>query len=178
MARASKSKNIPQKIRQRRRPALPVRRRRKAVPRRVHREGVPRLLDVRHPRPRAAQRRGRPQAGAAADRLRDVRAGLSAQRQVQEVGAHRRRRARQIPSARRHRLLRGDGADGAAVQPALSAGRRPGELGLAGRSEVVRRHALHRVAADAVRAECCSPSWGRGRSTGARTSTAPWRSRS
>src|SRR5262249_17487109 len=45
------------------------------------------------------------------------------------------RRDRQVPSARRLRLLRGHGAPGPAVQPALSAGRRPGELGLAGRSK-------------------------------------------
>ncbi len=95
----------------------PLHRRRAAAARRVHREGVPRLLDVRHPRPRAAEPRGRPQARAAADRLRHVRAGARPQRQAQEVGAHGRRRARQVPPARRRRLLRGHGAHGAAVQP-------------------------------------------------------------
>ena len=40
----------------------------------------------------------------------------------------------------------------------LSDRRRPGQLGLARRSEVVRGHALHRVAADALRRRCCSTS--------------------
>jgi topoisomerase IV subunit A len=82
--------------------------------------------------------------------------GLSARGQVQEIRAHRRRRARQVPSARRLGLLRGHGADGAAVQLPLSAGRRPGQLGLAGRSQVLRRDALHRVAAHAPMPSCCS----------------------
>ena len=68
-------------------------------------------------------------------------------RQAQEVGAHGRRRDRQVPSARRLRLLRGHGAHGAAVRVSLSDRRRPGQLGFAGRPEVVRGHALHRVEA-------------------------------
>ena len=70
--------------------------------------------------------------------------GLSAGVQAQEIGAHDRRRDRQVPSARRLGVLRGDGADGAAVLVSLSAGRRAGQLGLARRSEVVRGDALHR----------------------------------
>ncbi len=144
----------------------------------VHGEGVPRLLDVRHPRPRAAAPRGRPEAGAAADRLRDVRAGALGQRQAQEVGAHGGRRDRQVPSARRLACYEAMVLMAQPFSHALSAGRRPGELGLAGRSEVVRGHALHRGAADAVRADRCSPSWSRARSTGGRTSTARSKSRS
>jgi hypothetical protein len=70
--------------------------------------------------------------------------------QAEEIGAHRRRRDRQVPSARRQRLLRGDGDDGAAFQLSLSAGRRPGQLGFGGRSQELRGDALHRSEDDAV----------------------------
>jgi topoisomerase-4 subunit A len=53
--------------------------------------------------------------------------------------------------ARRQRLLRGHGADGAVLQLPLSADRRPGQLGLAGRPQVLRRDALHRGASGALR---------------------------
>ena len=49
------------------------------------------------------------------------------------------------------RLLRGAGADGAAVLVPLSADRGPGQLRFAGRSEIVRGDALHRIQADADR---------------------------
>ena len=88
--------------------------------------------------------------------------GLVGRRQAQEVGAHGRRRHRQVPSARRLRLLRGHGADGAAVLLPLSDRRRAGQLGLAGRPEVVRGHALHRGAADAATRRCCSSELGQG----------------
>jgi hypothetical protein len=69
------------------------------------RQGVPGLLHVRHPRPGAAPCRRRAEAGAAAHPLRDERARPVGDGQVQEVRAHRRRRARQVPPARRQRLL-------------------------------------------------------------------------
>ena len=50
-----------------------LRRHREAAAPRIHGEGLPRLLDVRDPRPRAAAARGRAEAGAAADHLRDER---------------------------------------------------------------------------------------------------------
>ena len=103
--------------------------------------------------------------------------GFGAGAEAQEVRAHGRRRDRQVSSARRLGVLRSDGADGAAVLVPLSDRRRPGQLGLAGRSEVVRGDALHRIAAHALRRRCCSPSSSRARSTGRRTSTARSRSR-
>ncbi len=156
---------------------LHLRRHRTAAAETVHREGVPGLLHVRHSRPRPAAYRRRPEAGAAAHHLRHVRAGSVGRVQAQEVGAHRRRRAGQVPSARRHRLLRGHGADGAALLLPLSAGRRPGQLGLAGRPQVLCRHALHRGAADRPMPRCCCRSWARARWTGCPISTAPWTSR-
>ena len=48
-------------------------------------------------------------------------------------------------------LLRGHGADGPGLHLSLSADGRPGQLGLAGRPQVLRRHALHRVAPDRLR---------------------------
>ncbi len=95
-------------------PATRLRRHRASAAAHLHGEGVPRLLDVRDPRSRAAAARRRAEAGAAPHRLRDERARARARRQAQEIRAHRRRRDRQVPSARRLRLLRGDGADGAA----------------------------------------------------------------
>ena len=92
----------------------------------LHREGVPRVLDVRHPRPRAAARRRRLEARSAPHHLCDERARPVVGVEAQEVGAHGRRRDRQVPSARRLGLLRGDGADGAAVFLPLSDRRRPG----------------------------------------------------
>ena len=53
---------------------------------------------------------------------------------------------RQVPSARRRAGLRGAGADGAGVLPALPAGRRPGQLRL-DRRRPAGGHALHRGAA-------------------------------
>ena len=83
--------------------------------------------------------------------LGPLRAGAARQ-----VGARRRRRARQVPPARRHRRLRRAGAPGAGLHPALSADRRPGQLRLARR----RRRggdALHRVPADRRSPSCCWP---------------------
>ena len=64
----------------------------------------------------------------------------------------RRRRGRgpqALPSPRRHVGLRRAGADGAAVEHALPAGRRPGQLRL-DRRRSARRLPLHRMPADAI----------------------------
>ena len=117
----------------------------------VHGARVPRVLDVRDPRSCAAAYRRRPEAGAAPHHLRDERARPCRHRQAQEVGAHGRRRDRQVPPARRLGLLRSHGADGTAVLVPLSDRGRAGQLRLAGRPEVVRGDALHRVEALALR---------------------------
>jgi hypothetical protein len=113
----------------------------------LHRKGVPGLFHVRHSRPGPAAHRRRLETGAAAHYLRHVRTRAVGQFQAQEIGSHRRRRARQIPPARRFGLLRSHGADGPALLLPLSAGGRSGQLGFAGRSQILRRHALHRGAA-------------------------------
>ena len=59
--------------------------------------------------------------------------GLVPQPGLPQVGQDRRRDHGQLPSARRFGDLRHPGADGAGLQHALSAGRRPGELRLGGR---------------------------------------------
>ena len=117
-------------------------------PARIRRARLPRLLHVRGPGPRPALHRRRPQARAAADHLRHERTRARRHRQAQEVRAHHRRRHRQVPPARRQRRLRGDGADGPAVLIPLPADRRPGQLRLQRRPQVVRGHALHRIAPD------------------------------
>ena len=114
-----------------------------AAPAYVHGAGLSRLFHVRHQRSGPAPRWRRTETGAAAHRLRNVGTRSFAECQVREVGAHGRRRARQIPSARRIGLLRRHGADGAAVLVPLPVGQRPGQLGSAGRSEVLCRHALY-----------------------------------
>ncbi len=97
---------------------------------------LPRLFHVRDSGPGAAFPGRRPEARAAAHRLCHERARPCRRRQAQEIGAHRRRRHRQIPSARRLRLLRGHGAHGAGLRLPLSHSRRAGQLGFDGRSEV------------------------------------------
>ena len=93
----------------------------------------------------------RPEARAAPHHLRHERARPLGRPEAQEVRAHRRRRDRQVPSARRLGLLRSHGAHGAGFLLPLSDRRRAGQLGLARRSEVLRGHALHRVEAHALR---------------------------
>ena len=127
-----------------------LRRHREAAAPRIHGEGLPRLLDVRDPRPRAAAARGRAETRAAPDHLRDERTQPLGRLQAQEVRAHGRRRDRQVPSARRQRLLRGDGADGAGFLLSLPDRGRAGELGLDRRPEVLRRDAIHRIAPAAL----------------------------
>ena len=98
--------------------------------------------------------------------------GLDATRQAAQVRARDRRSDRQVSPARRQRLLRGDGADGAAVLVSLSADRRPGQLRFRGQSQVVRRDALYRSEADTVRRISCWTKSTRVPSISRRTSTA------
>ncbi len=114
---------------------------------------LPRLFDVRDPGPSVAALGRWLEAGAAAHRLRHERAGTRGGRQAQKIRAHRRRCDRQVPSARRLGLLRGHGAHGAGFCLSVPDRRRAGQLGFDRRSEILRRHALHRIAADAL----CGP---------------------
>ena len=131
---------------------------------RVYRESLPGLLHVRHSRSRPAAHRRWFKAGPAAHRLRHVGTGPVGPGQVQEVGAYRRRRTGQVSPARRFGLLRSHGAHGPGILLPLSADRRPGQLGFAGRPQVVRRHALYGGAAGAVfRGAACRAGRGHGR---------------
>ena len=131
---------------------------------------------TRHRRPRAARRARRPQAGAPPRALRDVRRRLPARPRLHQVLPRRRRRHGPVPPARRHRDLRRPGAPGAAVVAALPAGRRPGQLRLAGQRPR-RRDAVHRVPDGAAGAwRWCATST-RTPSTSSPTTTAARRSR-
>ena len=113
--------------------------------------GLPRLRGLGGQGPRAARRVRRPEAGAASHPVRDERDGAGGWRQAGQERARGRRRARQVPSARRPGRLRGAGADGAGLLAALPADRRPGQLRLA-RRRWRGGDALHRGAAHADRA--------------------------
>ena len=106
---------------------------------------VPRLRDERDRGARAARRPRRPEARASPRALRDARARQRLEQGLQEVGARRRRRDRQVPPARRHGGVRHHRAHGAAVLDALPARRRTGQLRLGGRRRPG-RDALHRGA--------------------------------
>ena len=108
-----------------------------------------RLRDVGHRRPCAARRAGRPQAGAHPRAVRHVRRRLPARPGLLQVRPRRRRGHGQLPPARRQRDLRRAGAAGPAVVDADAAGRRPGQLRLAGQRPA-RGHAVHRVPAGAA----------------------------
>ncbi len=56
--------------------------------------------------------------------------GLSASLEAQEIGSHSWRRHRQVSSARRLGVLRGDGADGAELLVSLPDRHRAGKLGV------------------------------------------------
>ena len=84
--------------------------------------------------------------------------------------ARRRRRARQVPPARRHRGLRRARAHGAGLLAALPADRRAGQLRL-GRRRSAGGHALHRSAAWRASPASCSPTSTRRRSTSCPTTT-------
>ena len=91
-----------------------------------------RLRDERDRRPRAAGGPRRAQAGAPPRAVRDVRLRLPPRPRPRQVRARRRRDDGQLPPARRLVDLRHPGADGPAVVAALPAGRRAGQLRLAG----------------------------------------------
>ncbi len=131
----------------------------------------------RHRRPRAAGRARRPQAGAPAGPLRDVRRRLPARPRLQQVRPRRRRRHGSVPPARRHRDLRRPGAPGAALVVALSAGRRQRQLRLARQRPGRGRCATPSAGCSRWRWRCCATST-RTPSTSARTTTAGSRSRS
>ena len=77
------------------------------------------------------RRAGRPQAGAPASPVRDVRRRLPPRPQLRQVRPRRRRRDGQLPPARRLGDLRRAGPAGPAVVAALPADRRAGQLRLA-----------------------------------------------
>src|SRR5690606_5574682 len=96
-----------------------------AAPDRGGDEGlVPRLLDERDRAARAPGCSGRAEARTPPDPLRDVAGRPVGRAAVQEERDRGRRRARQVPPARRSRGLRGDGAYGAGFRHALPAGGR------------------------------------------------------
>ena len=105
-----------------------------------------RLRDERDRQPRAARRARRPEAGASAHPVLDVRAEFHARAPLQQMRAHHRRHDRPIPSARRHRRLRRDGAHGAGFLDARAADRRAGQFRLR-RRRPAGGLAIHRGAA-------------------------------
>ena len=140
-------------------------------PRRRDAALVPRLRDERDRRSRAARRARRAEAGAPARAVRDARAEQRLEPALQEVGAHRRRRDRQVPPARRHRGLRHHRAHGAAFLAAPHAGRRPGQLRLGRRRQRRRRCATRKSGWPRSRTRCW-PTSTRRPSTSAPTTTA------
>ena len=113
----------------------------------VRRAQLSRVRDERGHGPRAARCRRRPETGAAANPLRDARIGPLRARAARQVGARGRRRAGQVPPARRHGRLRCAGAPGAGFQLALPADRWAGQFRFARRRQR-RGDALHRVSPD------------------------------
>ena len=93
-----------------------------------------------------ARRARRPQAGAAAHPLRHARRRLRFRPAAPQVGADRRRRDGQVPSARRFGDLRRAGPHGAGLQHAPAADRRAGQFRLDGRRSAG-GDALHRIQA-------------------------------
>ena len=83
--------------------------------------------------PRAAARGRRPEAGAGPHPLHDVGQRHARGHQAHQVGGGGRRRAREVPPARRRFGVRRAGAPGAGLHAALSAGGRRGQLRLARR---------------------------------------------
>ena len=94
---------------------------------------VSRLRDERDRVARPARRARRAEAGASPHPLFDADERQCLEPRLSQIGAHRRRRDRQIPSARRKRDLRRDGADGAGFLDAPAADRRAGQFRLDGR---------------------------------------------
>ena len=128
------------------------------------------LRHERDRRARAARRARRPQAGAPPHPVRAARPQQRLEPAVPQVRAHRRRRDRQVPPARRQRGLRRARPHGPGLLDALHARRRPGQLRL-GRRRSAGGHALHRVPDEQARRPSCSPTSTRRPSTGSRTTT-------
>ena len=114
-----------------------------------HRGDEEELPRLRHERDRGARAAGcarRAQAGASAHPLLDARERLRVEQAVSQIRARRRRRDRQISSARRPVDLRRAGAHGAGFLHAPAADRRAGQFRL-GRRRCAGGDALHRSAA-------------------------------
>ena len=111
-------------------------------------EELPRLRHERDRDARAARCARRAQAGAPAHPVLDARERLRVEQAVPQIGARRRRRDRQISSARRSVGLRRAGAHGAGLLHAPAADRRAGQFRL-GRRRCAGGDALHRGAAGA-----------------------------
>ena len=139
-------------------------------------EELPRLRHERDRGARAAGRARRAQAGASAHPLFDARERLRVEQAVPQIGARRRRRHRQISSARRPVDLRRAGAHGAGFFHAPAADRRPGQFRL-GRRRCAGGHALHRGAAGEGRRRRWSRTSTRTPSTSRPTTTIPSASR-
>ena len=138
---------------------------------------LPQLCPERHHLAGLARRPRRPQAGAAADLVRDVgRPPRHGRRPLHEVRGGRRRGDEELSPARRPVDLRRPGPDGPAVQPAASAGRGLRQLRL-DRRRPAGRDAVHRVPADADRRRSCSASSATRRSTSGRITPRRPRSR-
>ena len=94
---------------------------------------LPRLRDERDRGARAARCPRRAQTGPPPHPLLDEGERQRVEPRLPQIGAHRRRRDRQIPPAWRAGDLRRDGADGAGLCDAPAADRRPGQFRLDGR---------------------------------------------
>ncbi len=104
---------------------------------------VPRLRDERHRAARAARGARRPQARAPSRHLRHVRRRLPPRPLLLQVGPRGRRGHGAVPPARRLVHLRRAGATVPAVEPALPARARPGQLRVR-RQRRRRRPSVHR----------------------------------
>ena len=120
---------------------------------------------------RAARRARRAQAGPPPHPLHAARASNNTwNRALHQVRARGRRRARQVPPARRHGGLRRAGAPRAGLRDALPADRRPGQLRL-GRRRSAGGLPVHRVPHARRSAASCWPTSTRRPSTSSRTTT-------
>ena len=130
-------------------------------PRLDHRGDEAQLSRLRHERDRvarAARCARRPEAGAPAHPLLDARERLHAGQAVREIGARRRRRDGQIPSARRPGDLRRAGAHGAGLLHAPAADRRAGQFRLGRRRSAGGRCATPKCASPSRRWRCSTTS--------------------
>ena len=124
-----------------------------------------------------ARRSRRSETRAPAHPLCDARTQLHTRPSLQQVGAHRRRRDRQVSSARRACGLRRPGAHGAGLLDERAAHRRARQFRL-GRWRSSCGAALHRGAGLRPSRSRCSTTWTRTPSTSSRTTTTRKPSRS